>query len=59
METRTLVPTTLEPAAELDRLGDEIAELSADSGLPEVRAGGGRAGERLTTWWPCLGLILK
>jgi Domain of unknown function (DUF222)/HNH endonuclease len=29
METRTLTPTTLEPAAELDRLGDEIAELSA------------------------------
>ena len=29
METRTLVPIALEPAAELDRLGDEIAELSA------------------------------
>jgi hypothetical protein len=33
METRTLVPTTLEPAAELDRLGDEIAEPAADGGL--------------------------
>ena len=29
METRMLIPTTLEPATELDRLGDEIAELSA------------------------------
>ena len=29
MEICTLVPTALEPAAELDRLGDEIAELSA------------------------------
>jgi len=29
VETRTLIPTALEPAAELDRLGDEIAELSA------------------------------
>jgi hypothetical protein len=29
MEICTLVPTVLEPAAELDRLGDEIAELSA------------------------------
>jgi len=29
METRTLIPTSLEPAAELDRLGDEIAELAA------------------------------
>jgi Domain of unknown function (DUF222) len=29
MEICTLAPTVLEPAAELDRLGDEIAELSA------------------------------
>ncbi len=29
MEICTLIPTILEPAAELDRLGDEIAELSA------------------------------
>jgi hypothetical protein len=29
MEICTLVPTALEPAAELDRLGDEIAELAA------------------------------
>jgi len=29
METRMLIPTTPEPAAELDRLGDEIAELAA------------------------------
>jgi 5-methylcytosine-specific restriction endonuclease McrA len=29
MEISTLVPTTREPAAELDRLGDEIAELAA------------------------------
>jgi len=29
METRTLVPSVLESAAELDQLGDEIAELSA------------------------------
>ena len=29
METRTLIPTILESATELDRLGDEIAELAA------------------------------